>query len=116
MDVKLATHLTLIFLLFFPYMFWSWFDLSVFKILYQTCHRAVFYTNKAMLILYIRMKFYLLSISVTYGSSDMTIINRCVVSQQLWQAKERPLVNDCQCRVQIKICKPSPVMVTSPYE
>ena len=34
----------------------------------------------------------------------------------MWHEKEPSLLNGQECRAQVKICSPSPVMVTSPYE
>ena len=52
--------------------------------------------------------------SKSHGSSEMTIINECPVSQ--WHAKEPLLLNGHECPACINICSPSPAMVTSPYE
>ena len=49
------------------------------------------------------------------GSPEITIINGCPVSQQIWHAKEPSLLNGHKCRAQVKICSPLPVIVTSPY-
>ena len=38
------------------------------------------------------------------------------LSQQVLHSKEPSLLNGHDCRAQINICSPSPVMVTSPYE
>ena len=49
----------------------------------------------------------------SHGPSEMTIINGCPVSQQLWHAKEPSLLS--KCRAQVKICSPSPVMLRSQF-
>ena len=46
----------------------------------------------------------------------MTIINCRPVSQWVWHFKEPSLLNAHKCRVLVKICSPSPLMVTSPNE
>ena len=43
----------------------------------------------------------------------MTIINGCPVSHYLWHSKEPSLLNGHNWRAKIKICGPSPAMVTS---
>ena len=50
------------------------------------------------------------------GSSEMTIINGCLVSQWVWHATEPPLINGLECRVLVKIWNPSLLMVTSTNE
>ena len=40
---------------------------------------------------------------VCHGSSEMTILNGCPVSQQVLHAKELSLFNDHNCRAQFKI-------------
>ena len=50
-----------------------------------------------------------------HGSTEMTIINGCPLSQYVWHAKELSLFNGHECWAKVKICSPSPVMVTSPY-
>ena len=50
-----------------------------------------------------------------HGSTEMTIINGCPLSQYVWHAKELSLLNGHECWAKVKICSPSPVMVTSPY-
>ena len=52
----------------------------------------------------------------SHGSSEMTIIKRRPVSQKLWHVKEPSLHNGHECWAWVKICSPSPAMVTSPYE
>ena len=51
-----------------------------------------------------------------HGSSEMTIINGCSMSQQVWHAKEPSMINGHKCRAQVKICNPSPATMTSPNE
>ena len=51
-----------------------------------------------------------------YGTSEMTIINKCLLSQKVWHAKVPSLLIDHECRVYVKICSPSLVKTTSPYE
>ena len=51
-----------------------------------------------------------------HRSSEMTILNGRPVSQQVWHVREPSLLNGHECRTQVKICSPSPAMVTSPYE
>ena len=46
----------------------------------------------------------------------MTIINECPLSQWVWHSKEPLLLNGHKSREWVKICNPSPAMVTSPYE
>ena len=41
-------------------------------------------------------------------------INGCPLSQYIWNAQET--LNGYECRVLVKICSPSPAMVTSPYK
>ena len=47
--------------------------------------------------------------------SEMTILNGCVVTQYVWHAKKHSMSNDHKCRVQVKMCSPSLVMVKSPH-
>ena len=49
-------------------------------------------------------------------SSEITIINGFPVSQKVWHAKEFSLLDVHEYREKVKICSPSPVVVTSPYE
>ena len=51
-----------------------------------------------------------------HGSSEMTIISGCPVSQSVWHDKEPSLFNGHECRAKVKIYSPSPAKVTSPYE
>ena len=51
-----------------------------------------------------------------HRSSEMTIMNGCPVSQQVWRAKEPSMLSGHKCRAQVNICSLSPVMMTSPYE
>ena len=51
-----------------------------------------------------------------HRSSEMTIMNGCPVSQQVWRAKEPSMLSGHKCRAQVKICSLSLVMMTSPYE
>ena len=46
----------------------------------------------------------------------MTIINGCAMPQWIWRAKEPSLFKGYECRAYVKICSPSPVIVTSPYD
>ena len=50
------------------------------------------------------------ALGVCHGSSEMTNLNGCPVSQWVWHAKEPSLLYEC------KICSPSPEKVTSPNE
>ena len=43
----------------------------------------------------------------------MTIKNGYPVSLQVWLAKEPSMLNGPDCQAKLKICSPSPVMVTS---
>ena len=49
-------------------------------------------------------------------NSIMTIINGCPVSQKMWHAKELSVLSGHKCRAYVKICSPSPAMVTSSNE
>ena len=51
-----------------------------------------------------------------HESSEMTIIKGRPVSQYVWYVKEPSLLNVYEWRVKVKICSPSPLMVTSPNE
>ena len=51
-----------------------------------------------------------------HGSSEMTIINGCPVSQWVWHDKEPTLLNGHDCRAKVKIWSSSLSMVTYPYD
>ena len=47
-----------------------------------------------------------------HGSSEMTIMIGCPMSQQVWHAEEVSLLKGHECRIQIQTCSPSSVTVT----
>ena len=51
-------------------------------------------------------------VSYTDGSSEMTIIKGCPLSQQVWHVKEPSLLNGHKCQTQVKICSPSPAKMS----